>query len=118
MEKNFMVFHRDQSLVGLSSISFCDLFYFLEGAAIASYADDTTLKRANKTNDLVVKEVEHFSEALFKEFNFNYQKINSGKSPVLFTGNDNVSANIDDNTIISENKNELPSIILDSETLF
>ena len=33
-------------------------------------------------------------------------KINSGKSHTLFSGNGNVSANIDDHTIISETKNE------------
>ena len=42
-------------------------------------------------------------------------KINSGKSHILFSGNDNVSANIDNHTIISENKNELLGIILDSK---
>ena len=38
-------------------------------------------------------------------------KINSRKSH----GNYNVIANIDDHTITSENKNELPSIISDSK---
>ena len=37
---------------------------------------------------------------------------------MLFSGNDNVSANIDDHTIISENKNELLSIIVDSKLSF
>ena len=36
-----------------------DLFYFLEGGAVASYADDTTPYNVNK-NDLVIKEIEHF----------------------------------------------------------
>ena len=45
-------------------------------------------------------------------------KINSGKNHILFSGNDNVSANIDDNTITSENKNELLGIILDSKLSF
>ena len=39
-------------------------------------------------------------------------KINCGKSHKLFSGNDNASANIDDHTIISENKNESLGIIL------
>ena len=63
----------------------------------------------------MVKEIEHFSEVLSKWLDFNYMKINSGKSDILFSGNDNVSANIDNHTIISENKNELPGIILDSK---
>ena len=51
--KCFIVFHRDL---------FCDLFYFLEGIAESSYANDTTPYSANKTYDLVIKELEHFSE--------------------------------------------------------
>ena len=45
-------------------------------------------------------------------------KINSGKSHILFSGNANVSANIDKHTIISENKNELLGIVLDSKLSF
>ena len=37
---------------------------------------------------------------------------------MLFSGNDNVSANIDDHTIISENKNELLGTILNSKLSF
>ena len=85
----------------------CNLFYFPH-----------LTSSANKTNDLVLKEIEHFSEVLFKWFDFNYMKINSGKSHILFSGNDNVSANIDNHTIISENKNELLGIILDSKLSF
>ena len=97
------------------NIFLCDLFYFLERVAVASYADDTTPYTANKTNDLVIKEIEYFSEVIFKWFGFNYMKVNSGKSHILFSGNDNVSANIDNHTIISENKIELLGIILDSK---
>ena len=62
------------------NIFLCDLFYFLEGVSVASYADDTTPYTANKRNDLVIKETEHFSEVFFKWFDFNYMKINSGKT--------------------------------------
>ena len=44
-------------------------------------------------------------------------KINGGKSYILLSGNDNGSANIDNHTIISENKNELLGIILDSKLI-
>ena len=44
-------------------------------------------------------------------------KINSGKSHILFPGNENVSPNIDDHAIISGNKNEL-GITLDSKLSF
>ena len=66
----------------------CDLFYFLEGVAVVKQADDTTPYCANRTNDLVIKEI----RALFGD--------------------------IDDHTIISENKNELLGIILDSKLSF
>ena len=38
-------------------------------------------------------------------------KINSAKSHMLFSWNDNVSANMGDSTIIAENKNELLGIL-------
>ena len=85
----------------------CDLFYFLEGVSVASYVDDTTPCSVNKTNDLVIKEIEHFSEVPFKWFDLNYMKINSRKNHMLFSGNDI--------PILSENKNELLGIILDSK---
>ena len=44
--------------------------------------------------------------------------IYSEKSHILFSRNDNVSANIDNSTIIFKNKNELLGIILDSKLSF
>ena len=119
MEINFLWNSKWNSILGphIFNIFLCDLFYFFEGVAVASYADDTTPYTANKTNDLVIKEIEYFSD-FFKWFDFNYVKINSGKSHILFSGNDNVIANIDNHTIISENKNELLGIILDSKLSF
>ena len=65
-----------------------------------------------------IKEIEHFSKVLFKWFDFNYMILNSGNNHILFSENDNVSANTDDNTIISKNQNELLGIILDSKLSF
>ena len=45
-------------------------------------------------------------------------QINSGKSHILFSRNDNAGANIDDHIIISEKKNELLGILLDSKPSF
>lgn len=45
-------------------------------------------------------------------------KINSGNSHVMFSENNNVSANIDDNVIISQKKYELLAIISDSKSSF
>ena len=65
-----------------------------------------------------IKEIEHFSKVLFKWFDFHYMILNSGNNHILFSENDNVSANTDDNTIISKNQNELLGIILDSKLSF
>ena len=109
----FMEFYMDQSLVHLFSIS-----YFISWKTSQWPVPLATPYSANKTNYLVIKEIEHFSEVLFKWFAFNYMKINCGESHILSSGNDNVSANIDDNSIISENKNELLDITLDSKLSF
>ena len=66
----------------------CDLLYFLEGVAVASYVDNTTPYSTNKTNDLVIKKIKHFSKIIFQWFDFNYMKMNSGKSHTLFSGKD------------------------------
>ena len=104
----------DGSILGLLifNIFLCDLFYFLKSVAVASYVDDTTPYSANKTNGVVIKEIEHFSEILFQWFE------NSGKSNKRFSGNDNLSANIDANTLISELTTEILGTILDSKLSF
>ena len=67
--KYLIVFHRGQSLVRLIfNIFLCDLFYFLEGVTVVSYAVDITPYGTNKTNDLVIKEIEHFLKVLFQWF--------------------------------------------------
>ena len=73
---------------------------------------------ADKTNDLVIKEVKHFSEVLFKWFDFQYLETKSGRCHRIFSGNDNLSTNIDDHIITSENKNELLGIMLNSKLSF
>ena len=45
------------------------------GGGGANYTDNTTTYKANKTNDLVIKETEDFSEVTFQWFEFNYTKI-------------------------------------------
>ena len=66
------------------------------------------------SSSLVIKEIEKFSEVLLKWCDYNYMKINSGKSHMLFSGNDN----IDDHIMISQYKNELLGIILGSKLSF
>ena len=48
------------------NIFLCNLFYFLEGTDIGSYADDTKSYNANLTQELVTNELEETSSILFK----------------------------------------------------
>ena len=62
-----MVFHRGQSLVRIFSIYFIRRRWkTLEDAAEVSYADDATPYTPIKTNDSVIKEIEHFFEVFFQ----------------------------------------------------
>lgn len=72
----------------------------LRRVTVASYA-------ANKTNDFVIKEIEHFCKVLFQWSDFNYTEINGEKSRTLVSGNGSVSVNVGNNSIISESKIEL-----------
>ena len=120
MKRNFLWYFTRINPSGplIFNIFLCDLFYFLADVAVPSYADNSTHYSASKTNDLVIKELEHLSKVPFKWFDSNYMKTNSGKSHILFSGNDKASTNIDDNIILSENKNELLGINLDSNFSF
>lgn len=62
---------------------------------------------------LLIKEIKYFTE-----IELNYMKMNNRKSHILFSGIDNISGNVYNNIIISENKNELLNIILDSKLSF
>ena len=62
---------------------------------------------------LLTKEIKYFTE-----FELNYMKMNNRKTHILFSGIDNISGNVYNNIIISENKNELLNIILDSKLSF
>ena len=48
------------------NIHLCDLFYFLEGTDIASYASDTTLCTVKETKVSVINTLETSSQKLFK----------------------------------------------------
>ena len=70
---------------------FCDLFYFLKGTDIASYADDTTPYNVNFIQEQVINKLEESCLILFKWFNNNYLK---EKSHVLISVNKVAIANI------------------------
>ena len=68
------------------NIFICDMFYFLEGFDIASYADGTTPYCAGKSAEFVVNNLEQSSTILSEWLNNNYIKVNTGKSHLLLSG--------------------------------
>ena len=84
MKRNFFaIFLRVKSFSPLIfNIFYCDLFRFLDGVTEASYTDDAITYSVNK-KELVIKDTEHFSGFLFQWLEFNYIKINNGKSHTL-----------------------------------
>ena len=84
MKIKFFYGIHEGSIMGpvIFNIFLCDLFYFLDGVTVASYADITTPSSVDKTKDLVIKEMEHFSKFLFQRFNFQGMEISSGKNHI------------------------------------
>ena len=101
-KKFFIEFHKDQSCCAYFQYFFAWLILFPQRRTMPY------------SSSLVIKEIEEFSEVLLKWCDYNYMKIYSGKSHVLYSGNDN----IDDHIMISQNKNELLGIILGSKLSF
>ena len=102
----------------LFNIFICDMFYFLEDYDIANYADDSTPYNAENNVQSVVNNLEHSSSILFKWFNNNYMKVNTGKSHLLVSGNVRAKAKIDNNYIGSEKEQVLLGITIDSNLTF
>ena len=82
-----------------------------------SLFSNTTPYSANKTKDMVLKEIEYFSEVIFQWFDFNYMKVSSEKDHILYYSG-NVNAKIGNDTIISEDKYEVLGVIFDSKLSF
>ena len=99
-KESVTVFLRVQSLVHLFSTSFYVAFHFLDGATVASYADNTTPYRFKKFGN-------KRNRALFRIW------INSDKSYILFSVHDVGNVNIDNNAVTFEIKNELIGTVLE-----
>ena len=102
----------------LFNIFICDMFYFLEDYDIANYADDSTPYSAKQNNQLVIKYLEESSSILFKWLIENSMKINTEKSHLLISGNDQNIAKIEEYYIESESEQELLGILIDSNLPF
>ena len=102
----------------LFNIHLCDLFYFLEGIDIASYADDTTLYTVKETKMSVINALETSSQKLFKWFSNNFMKANSDKSHLLMSCSGISTPLIDGFSVNSSIKEVLLGITIDKELKF
>ena len=86
----------------LFNIFICDMFYFTVNFEIANYADDSTPFSTKIDGRLVVDELEISSSILFTWLKNSYMNANTGKSHLLLSGKNNLTANIDGNIIESK----------------
>ena len=99
----------------LFNIHLFDLFYFLEGIYIASYADDTTLYTVKETRVSVINALKTSLQKLFKWFFNNFMKANSDKSHLLMSCSGISTPLIDGFSIDSSIKEVLLGITIDKE---
>ena len=72
---------RRRSILGplLFNIFLCDLFFIMNEADFASYADDNTSYRTANTINEVIQSLQHYSIMLIKWFTDNKMKANLSK---------------------------------------
>lgn len=103
----------------LFNIYICDLFIFLEGSNIASYADDNTPYTTANTNESVIHNLESDSVLLFTWLSSNALKANPDKSHLLLNSTDyNLFAMIDSHKITNSEHVKLLGITIDNGLSF
>ena len=71
------------------------MFYFLVDFDIANDSDGSTPYCAGKSAEFVANNLKKLSTILFEWLNNNCMKVNTGKSPLLLSGNSRVTNTID-----------------------
>ena len=102
----------------LFNIYINDLFYFLEDASIANYADDNTPYLTNKTLEILVNNLEKETNTLYDWFISNHFRPNDDKSKLLVTTESQVSAKVGNEVIQSSASVKLLGITLDNKLTF
>ena len=94
------------------------MFYFMVNFEIANYSNDSTPFSTKLEGRPVVDELESSSLILFTWLKNNYMKTNTGKSHLLLTGKNNLTANINGNVMESEHSKVLVVITIGSNLSF
>ena len=96
-----------------------DIFYFVDDAHLANYADDNTPHTTAKDIDTVLNYFAKETYILIKWFDDNYFKLNSDKCKLLVSNNDeNTSLVIDHHRVTGQRNVKLLGIKIDNELDF
>ena len=98
----------------LFKIFICDKINFLVDFEIADYADGSTPFSAKHDCQSAVDELQISYSILFIWLKNNYMKMNTEKSYLLLSANNNLTANI----VESKKNQALPGIIIDTNFFF
>ena len=99
----------------LFTIYINDLFYFIDNASIANYADDNTLYLTNESLEILISNLEIGINTLNNWFKSNYLSSNDDKNKLLVTNSNPVSAKVGNEVIKSSIIVKLLGITLDSK---
>ena len=102
----------------LFNIYINDLFYFIDNASIANYADDNTSYLTNESLEILKCNLEIEINTLNNWFKSNYLSSNDDKNKLLVTNSNPVSAKVGNEVIKSSISVKLLGITLDSKLTF
>ena len=102
----------------LFNIYINDLFYFIDNASIANYADDNTPYLTNESIEILISNLEIEINTLNNWFKSNYLSSNDDKNKLLVTNSNPVSAKVGNEVIKSSISVKLLGIMLDSKLTF
>ena len=102
----------------LFNIYINDLFYFIDNASIANYADDNMPYLTNESLEILISNLEIEINTLNNWFKSNYLSSNDDKNKLLVTNSNLVSAKVGNEMIKSSISVKLLGITLDSKLTF
>ena len=95
-----------------------DIFYFLDKAKMANYADDNTIYSIEENIDSLLYLLKNETLTVLNWFKINEMKPNSDKCHLIIANSNQVSINIDMEVIDSSNSVELLGVEIDNKLNF
>ena len=102
----------------LCNIFINDIFFFIEVTKIANYADDTTVYATDESITNLLKLLETETSVVLNLLRINGMKSNDDKCHLIVTNKNDVSINLEYDTIESSNSVKLLGIFVDKQLNF